>query len=103
MITRDDFTKVVNKLFPNIDNFFQIMEEGGPTKRFTCTCSIGECLGNGDIYIIDTFNDLFVGWYKLYHIGRAIHTNIKNYDQLYYFMNEFKKCVKEDLENDHNN
>jgi hypothetical protein len=103
MITRDDLVKVVDELFPSLDIFFQVMEEGGPTKRFICTCSIGECVGNGDIYIIDTKTDLFVGWYKLYHIGRGIHSNITGIRDLYDFMNTFKECAEEDLKDDNNN
>ena len=47
-----------------------------------------------DILITDRNSNQFVGWYKLYHLGRALTTNISELNILEQFIRAFKACKR---------
>lgn len=85
---RELFEKYMRENFENIDDFFDAVEENDFGSHFECACSIGECVGNGEIFIIDYDTGHYINWYKLTHFGRSASTNVNSEDELKAF---FKK------------
>lgn len=85
---RELFEDLVAENFKNNDEFLDAVEENDFGTHFECTCSVGESVGNGEIFIIDFDTGKYVNWYKLSHIGRSASTNVDSKEELEAF---FKK------------
>lgn len=86
-ITRDDLCNVVKAVYTDNEKFFDDVEYG----------SVGNfviSVEDDDILITDRNSNQFVGWYKLYHLGRALTTNISELNTLQQFIREFKVCER---------
>lgn len=86
-LTRDHLCNVVKAVYTNEDDFFDDVEYG----------SVGNfvvSIKDDDILITDSDSNQFVGWYKLYHLGRALTTNILELDALEKFIQAFKACER---------
>lgn len=103
-VTREDLNHVVEKIYGRNYNitcyaaFLDDVELGGPTKRFSVFCTIGESVGNGDVLILDNETYNFISWYKLSHIGRDLHTNINRIFDLEEFIQAFYNLCREEDE-----
>lgn len=85
-ITRVHLCNAVRTVYPNPDDFFDDVEYG----------SVGNfvvSIDDDDILITDNSNQ-FISWYKLYHLGRALTTNISDLDTLEQFIRAFKACER---------
>lgn len=91
IITRGDLAYIIKEGTPNkgYDEFFDIVENDSAKPRFDCLCSVGECIGNGEIYIVDRETGHYVNWYKLYHIGRDLTTNMTSKEEVEGFFKDF--------------
>lgn len=103
-VTRDDLFNIVERVYGRIrmedcyDIFLNDVELGGPTKRFSVFCTLGESVGSGDVLILDNETNNFISWYKLTHIGRDLHTNIKGKFDLVNFVQAFCDLCREEDE-----
>lgn len=91
-MTREELTEIVVR-DKNSDYFFNIFEDNDVGPRFDCVCSCDECMGNAEIYIIDRDTGHYIGWYKLYHIGRDWHTNMSSKEEVEKFFDDFYEIV----------
>lgn len=71
------------------DSFYDIFENDSASPRFDCVNSVGECPGNGECYIIDRETGHYINWYKLYHFGRDLHTNMASKEEIVRFAKDF--------------
>ena len=87
MIDRD---LINNALYYNydVDLLFEWLESGKNTDGF-----IIQYL-NETVLIYNTYNDTYLTWYKLTHVGRAFTTNIESSKQLLIFFNELFEDIK---------
>ncbi len=85
---RELFEDLVRENFTNNDEFLDAVEENDFGTHFECACSVGESIGNGEIFIIDFDTGHYINWYKLAHIGRSASTNVDSEEELEKF---FKK------------
>lgn len=86
-INRDHLCNVVKAVYTNEGDFFDDVEYG----------SVGNfvvSIEDEDIVITDSDSNQFVGWYKLYHLGRALTTNILELNALEQFIQAFKACER---------
>ena len=86
-LTRDHLCNTVKAVYTNEDNFFDDVEYG----------SVGNfvvSIEDDDILITDHNSNQYVGWYKLYHLGRALTTNISELNTLEQFIRAFKACKR---------
>ena len=99
-ITREDLTHAIKNVYGRNDltAFLDDVEFGGPTKRFSVFCTLGESVGSGDILILDNETNNFISWYKLTHIGRDLHTNINSINDLEEFIQAFCDLCREEDE-----
>lgn len=102
MITREDLCRAVEKFYTfdnffNVDMFFDDVENDC-TRRFSVFCTINESSGNGNILILDTETHQYISWYKLTHLGRDLHTNISNINDLESFIKAFKEAKDKERE-----
>lgn len=97
MITREMLCEIVKDVYGDVDKFLDDVEEDC-VYRFNVYCTINESPGNGDILILDNHNLWYVGWYKLSHLGRDLHTNMERYEEVLQFISDFKKCKDQERE-----
>lgn len=86
-LTRDHLCNTVRAVYTNEDDFFDDVEYG----------SVGNfvvSIEDDDILITDRNSNQFIGWYKLYHLGRALTTNISELNTLEQFIRAFKACKR---------
>lgn len=86
----------VNVYFGDVEYFYKAIENNIFDDRFDVYCTVGESLENGTILIYDNDTGLYVRWYKLYHLGRDIGTNIPNDNVLHEFVDRL--CMSHLLE-----
>lgn len=86
-LTRDQLCNVVKEVYTNTDDFFDDVEYGS-VEDFVVTFE------DDDILITNRNSNQFVGWYKLYHLGRALTTNISELNTLEQFIRTFKACKR---------
>lgn len=88
--SREKFVEEIKKIFGNLDIFLDIVEEDDIS-------NYDMIKDDDEIYIIDTYNCQYIHWYKLTHVGRDFHTDIKTWDGIVEFLIRLKK-KKEDME-----
>ena len=92
LITREDFFTAVKASYETPEDFILDVERNN-SEGFEVFCSISQNPADSDILILHYGTGKFVGWYKLEHVGRAIHSNIQNLDDLVEFIHYFKKAI----------
>ena len=88
-ITRKHLCDTIQTMYSNMDTFFADVE-ANMAPGFEVFCSIKENPGDSDILIMDVTNGLYICWYKLYHVGRDIKSNIPDLTRLKMFIEAFK-------------
>lgn len=96
-ITREDFCKAVKEIYESTEKFLDDIENDC-VYRFEIFKNIDETLYNGDVLILDHNTNLFVSWYKFTHLGRDLHSNISNINDLESFIKAFKECNDKERE-----
>ncbi len=86
-LTRDHLCNIVKSVYTNEDDFFDDVEYGSVGNFVVST-------EDDDILITDHNSNQFVGWYKFYHLGRALTTNISELNTLEQFIRAFKACER---------
>lgn len=86
-LTRDQLCNVVKEVYTNTEDFFDDVEYGS-VEDFVVTFE------DDDILITNRNSNQFVGWYKLYHLGRALTTNISELNTLEQFIRTFRACKR---------
>lgn len=86
-LTRDQLCNVVKEVYTNTNDFFDDVEYGS-VEDFVVTFE------DDDILITNRNSNQFVGWYKLYHLGRALTTNISELNTLEQFIKAFNACKR---------
>ncbi len=92
-ITRKDLCDTIQAIYSNMDSFL-VDVEANMSPGFEVFCSIKGNPGDSDILIMDTTNGLYICWYKLYHVGRDMKSNIPDLNRLRIFIEAFKQTVK---------
>lgn len=87
-LTRDHLCNAVKAVYTNPEDFF---DDVGYGNAGNFVVSIDE---DDDILITDSTSNQFIGWYKLYHLGRALTTNISDLGTLEQFIRAFKACER---------
>lgn len=89
-MTRDEFTKVIENVFDNLDNFLDIVLYDLP---------IGYDLATADdeIYLVDREGHTYLNWYKPTHVGRDLHTNMTD-KQIIDFLEKLKAAKDKEIE-----
>ena len=96
-ITREQFSEAVENIFGvRLEKFLDVIELSKNNNDWIIQYY------NETVLLYDTNSDLFVSWYKLTHIGRAIVSNIDSVETLYVFLNQFMDDfeLKEEKENE---
>ncbi len=88
--SREKFVEEIEKIFGTLDIFLDIVEDGG-------VGGYDMIKDNDEIYIIDENNCQYIHWYKLTHVGRDFHSDIKTWDGIVEFLKRLKK-KKEDMD-----
>lgn len=102
MITSHDLRTAIQDIYGNnaYDKFLDNVEDGGPVTKFETLSTINDSQYNAMTYILDVETHEYIGWYKLAHIGRDLHTNIETVENLKRFICDYKKgCEKYDNNN----
>lgn len=102
MITRYELCITIQDIYGNnaYDKFLDHIEDGGPVTKFETLSTINESPSNAMTYILDVETHEYIGWYKLSHIGRDLHTNIETVENLKRFIYNYKKeCERYDNNN----
>jgi hypothetical protein len=85
-ITRDLLCEKIKNVFGDYDTFLDLIEFGD-SNRFELFVSNGDCVGSGNVLLLDLETGYFLRWYKLTHIGRDLYTNM-TIDELDAFLND---------------
>ena len=80
VISRDELCEVIDIIFGSEEKFLDIIEEDIPYGYHYYKYD-GE-----EIYIIDTFHNRYINWYKLMHVGRDFHTDMKTKEEVIAFL-----------------
>ena len=80
VISRAELCNAVEKIFGSEDKFLDIIEEDLPYGYHYCKDDSGE------IYIIDHNHNKYINWYKLTHVGRDFHTDMKTKEEVIDFL-----------------
>ena len=91
-ITRDDLCTAVEAIYETTEDFIQDVERNN-SDGFEVFCSIAENPSDSIILIFNYKTEQFVGWYKLWHVGRDICSNIQNLSDLEKFIQCFKNSA----------
>lgn len=92
MITREDLCTTVKAIYKTPEDFFQDVERNN-SEGFEVFCSIAEDSADSDILILNYETGQFVGWYKLWHLGRDVRSNIQNSQELTKFLQGFENST----------
>ena len=92
VIFRDELCSEIERIFGSIDKFFDIVEEDIPYEWHYFKYDFDE------IYIIDRKNCKFMNWYKLTHIGRDLHTDMKTKEEVIDFLQRLYDDWKKEQE-----
>jgi hypothetical protein len=91
-ITREDLCTVVKAIYGMSEDFIEDVGKNS-SDGFEVFCSIGENSTDSDILILNCETGQFVSWYKLWHVGRDIRSNIQNLTDLEKFIHDFKNSM----------
>ena len=80
VISRDELCEAVDRIFGSEEKFLDIIEEDIPYGYHYYKYD-GE-----EIYIIDRYHNKYINWYKLTHIGRDFHTDMKTKEEVIDFL-----------------
>ena len=80
VISRDELCEVVDRIFGSEEKFLDIIEEDIPYGYHYYKYD------DEEIYIIDTFHNRYINWYKLTHLGRDFHTDMKTKEEVIDFL-----------------
>ena len=80
VISRDELCEVVDRIFGSEEKFLDIIEEDIPYGYHYYKYD-GE-----EIYIIDRYHNKYINWYKLTHVGRDFHTDMKTKEEVIAFL-----------------
>lgn len=80
VISRDELCEAVDRIFGSVEKFLDIIEEDLPYGYHYCKDDSAE------IYIIDYTHHKYIHWYKLTHIGRDFHTDMKTKEEVIDFL-----------------
>lgn len=90
VISRAELCEAVKRIFGSEEKFLDIIEEDLPYGYHYFKYD-GE-----DVYIIDHFHNRYINWYKLTHVGRDFHTDMKTKEEVIDFLqNLHDKWLKE--------
>lgn len=79
-ISRDELCEAITRIFGSGEKFLDIIEEDLPYGYHYCKDD------NAEIYIIDHMHNKYIHWYKLTHIGRDFHTDMKTKEEVIGFL-----------------
>lgn len=80
VISRDELCEAVDRIFGSEEKFLDIIEEDLPYDYHYYKYE-GE-----EIYIIDRYHNKYINWYKLTHLGRDFHTDMKTKEEIIDFL-----------------
>jgi hypothetical protein len=80
VISRNELCEAVDRIFGSEEKFLDIIEEDIPSGYHYYKYE-GE-----EIYIIDHFHNRYINWYKLTHVGRDFHTDMKTKEEVIDFL-----------------
>lgn len=80
VISRSALCEAIKRIFGSEEKFLDIIEEDIPYGYHYYKYE-GE-----DIYIIDHFHNRYINWYKLTHVGRDFHTDMKTKEEVIDFL-----------------
>lgn len=80
VISRDELCEAVDRIFGSEEKFLDIIEEDIPYDYHYYKYE-GE-----EIYIIDHEHNKYINWYKLMHLGRDFHTDMKTKEEVIDFL-----------------
>lgn len=80
VINRDELCEAVDRIFGSEEKFLDIIEENIPYGYHYYKYD-GE-----EIYIIDRYHNKYINWYKLTHVGRDFHTDMKTKEEVIDFL-----------------
>lgn len=83
---RTKFVRAIDKVFGDYNQFFDFLEEG----KYNFLKYDVFIYSDEENYIINRETGRYINWYKLYHLGRDIHTNIHP-TKIVSFLQEFKE------------
>ena len=86
---RQTFVDAVEKVFSNVEIFFDFIEDEDYSNNYDCFATNYEC------YIIDRSTGEYINWYKFTHLGRDIHSTVRP-DKFVRFLTKFKNSIFED-------
>ena len=80
VINRSELCEAIKRIFGSGEKFLDIIEEDLPYGYHYCKNDSAE------IYIIDYTHHKYIHWYKLTHIGRDFHTDMKTKEEVIDFL-----------------
>lgn len=80
VISRATLCEVIKRIFGSVEKFLDIIEEDLPYGYHYYKYD-GE-----EIYIIDRYHNKYINWYKLTHVGRDFHTDMKTKEEVIDFL-----------------
>ena len=80
IISRAALCEAVKRIFGSVEKFLDIIEEEIPYGYHYYKYD-GE-----DIYIIDHYHNKYINWYKLTHVGRDFHTDMRTKEEVIDFL-----------------
>lgn len=90
VISRAALCEAIRRIFGSGEKFLDIIEEDLPYGYHYCKDDSAE------IYIIDYTHHKYIHWYKLTHIGRDFHTDMKTKEEVIDFLQRLHhKWLKE--------
>ena len=80
VINRSELCEAIKRIFGSVEKFLDIIEEDLPYGYHYYKYD-GE-----EIYIIDRYYNRYINWYKLTHVGRDFHTDMKTKEEVIDFL-----------------
>lgn len=90
-MTREILTNIFDKIdYCKINILFDLIEANTDIDGFIFHYY------NETVLIYNTYNDKYISWYKLTHIGRALNTNINSIDEMENFIEDIMSTIDEE-------
>lgn len=81
-ILREEFVKLFKETFINCDELLELIATGYESEKFILKVMCDE------VYIIYLPDLNIINWYKLYHIGRVLTSNVKSFYEIANILNK---------------